>query len=266
MTVVDDVFAILQSVLARPDVPLDARLAEALRLLAKHRSESLLEALPALGSEVRRGPFTGMRLTGRSAEGCYVAKLLGTYEHDLHPTVEAFDARGYRDILNIGCAEGYYAVGLARRLDAVEVFAHDIDENACARCVELSALNGVAQRVHVGGRVHHADFARFADRPGRTLVLCDIEGGERDLLDPELAPTLATMDVLVEVHEVFAAGTGALLEERFAATHTIERIPFGATPLPPLPELAHLEHLDQLLAVWEWRLADPGWLWLEARA
>jgi hypothetical protein len=117
--------------------------------------------------------------------------------------------------------------------------------------------------VHIDERFEHCDFARFAGN--RTLVVCDIEGAERELLDPEAAPALREFDVLVEVHETFGPGTHAHLRTRFAPTHIVEAIPFGTRPLPVLDELASLEHLDQLLAVWEWRLADPGWLWLEAK-
>ena len=59
---------------------------------------------------------------------------------------QTFDA-----LLNIGCADGYYAVGLAMRMPGVPVFAHDLNPKAQTGCREVAALNGVAERGQVGG-------------------------------------------------------------------------------------------------------------------
>jgi methylase of polypeptide subunit release factors len=51
-------------------------------------------------------------------------------EEELHPSnLRAFD-EGYDRVVDVGCAEGYSAVGFARRLPSVEVLADDIDPKA----------------------------------------------------------------------------------------------------------------------------------------
>ena len=60
-----------------------------------------------------QGPLAGMDFLPQSAEGCHIAKLLGCYEQPLQPFIEEAIANAYPTILNIGCAEGYYAVGMA---------------------------------------------------------------------------------------------------------------------------------------------------------
>ena len=75
---------------------------------------------------------------------------------------------------DIGCAEGYYAVGMAGRMPATRVDAFDIDPAAQRACGELAARRGVAERVRVGARFTADDFAAYAGR--KTLVLCDVEG------------------------------------------------------------------------------------------
>src|SRR4051794_40351820 len=92
------------------------QLNQALRLFAKYRSVLIQNTLlQQCGPQVQTGPFAGLEFARASAEGCHVPKLLGCYERELHGLVEAAVADGYDDIVNIGCAEGYYAVGLARR-------------------------------------------------------------------------------------------------------------------------------------------------------
>ena len=127
----------------------------------------------------------------QSTHGCHIAKLLGCYEQPLQPFIEQAIRAAYPVVLNIGCAEGYYAVGMARRMPATRVHAFDIDPAAQRVCAELAAKHGVADRVRIGARFTPDDFAAYAGQ--KTLVLCDIEGGEKDLLDPETAPALRGM-------------------------------------------------------------------------
>src|SRR5215207_138666 len=68
----------------------------------------------ANGLSVRRGPFAGMRYPREAvAATTVVPKLLGSFELELHPVLDEVLDRGCSTILNIGSAEGYYAVGLA---------------------------------------------------------------------------------------------------------------------------------------------------------
>lgn len=244
--------------------PGPARLEAQLRQLAKWRSIVLANTLAARdGTTVAHGPFAGMRYGVEASEGARAARLIGLYEASLHPVIETVIARAYPQILDIGCAEGFYAVGLARRMPGTLVHARDTDPRARALCAELAVANGVADRLRIGPEVAPADLALCAQAP--TFVLCDIEGGEADLLDPRLAPDLARADLLVEVHEGMRPGLLATLEGRFAATHRITRIDRGLRPdlLPPWAET--LSDLDRLLLLWEWRASPTPWLWMEAR-
>ena len=54
---------------------------------------------------------------------------------------------------------------------------------------------------------------------GNPLILCDIEGGEIDLLDLDKIPQLSKAYILVEVHEMYVASCEKKLLSRFALTH-----------------------------------------------
>ena len=244
---------------AAPDV-----LNATLRLLAKWRAQVLANTLRARsGTTVLAGPFKGMDYSVAAAEGAWAARLLGVYEASLAPVFETVIARGYPQILDIGCAEGYYAVGLARRMPGARVLAHDTDPKARALVAALAAANGVADRVAVGAEIGHADFALC--QSARTFVLCDIEGAEDTLLDPAAAPGLLSADILVEVHEGMKPGLTDRLAARFAATHRVTRIGrrIAGDSLPDWAE--GLGDLDRLLLLWEWRAGPTPWLWLERK-
>lgn len=244
-----------------------ARLNEGLRLLAKWRSVMIQNTVVQhQGTRVWQGPLQGLEFLPRSTEGCHVAKLLGCYEQPLQPFIEAAITNHYPVVLNIGCAEGYYAVGMARRMLDTRVLAFDCNEQARQVCATLAKSNGVDERVEVGAHFIAADFSCYAGQ--RVLVLCDIEGGEEELLRPELAPALRGFDLIVEVHDCLRPGLTSLLSKRFAASHDIIVVQDnGQRSISPVPPwFMDLAHLDQLLAVWEWRSGPTPWLVMHAKS
>lgn len=247
--------------------PLDTmpELEKVLRQMAKWRSQVIANTIIAHhGRTVLHGPFAGMDYVSQATEGALAPRLLGAYESELHPHIEALARSGLDCVIDIGCAEGYYAVGLARLMPDVVVHAHDIDPKARAACAQMAAANQVADRVVIGEAFAPADFARFSGQ--RVLVFIDAEGAEDDLLDPALSPALTGMNLIVETHGGARPGVLARLTERFAPSHEIVRVDQQGK-MTPLPEwLGNLSHLDQLLAVWEWRSTPTPWLVMRPRA
>lgn len=235
------------------------QLNQVLRLFAKYRSVLIQNTvIQACGTRVQSGPFAGLDFLPSSAEGCHVPKLLGCYERELHGVVEAAVATAYDDIVSVGSAEGYYAVGLARRCPTARHFAYDTNPVAQQSCTALAARNGVADRVTVRGTFTPAEFAAFRGR--RAWFVIDIEGGEQPLLEPLAAAELTEFDLLIECHDCFQSGTSDRLARRLAEMHAIRIVKQSnsAVTLPPLFD--NLGHLDQLLAVWEWRSGPTPWL------
>jgi len=248
-----------------PADPTVEEMNEVLRLLGRWRSRVLANTyLKHDGAVVRGGPFAGMRYVETATEGALVPRLLGTYESELHPYLTALARAGITDVIDVGCAEGYYAVGLARLMPQAIIHAHDIDEAARQACVELAAMNGVTERVRVGGAFAPEDFQAFAGR--QVLVMVDAEGAEMDVLRPDLAPALGAMTIIVETHDLYRKRALATLVERFSPTHQITLVR-QQSKVTDLPEWLHAQpHLDQLLAVWEWRQAPTPWLVMRPKA
>ena len=249
--------------LAGPDAG-DRELNQALRLLAKWRAGWLEGALARrLPQQIPAGPFAGMTYTVRASEGARLARLLGVYEAGLAPVIEEIVARRYGLVVDIGAAEGYYAVGLARRLPYARILAHDGDPRARALCAELATLNGVSDRVKIGGVLTHDDLCHLP--AGDCVIICDIEGAEAELLDPESAPALRGADLLVEVHEGMKPGTLDLLHRRFSVSHEIRQIGRHLAD-DALPDWAErLSDMDRLILLWEWRSSPTPWLWMTRR-
>jgi hypothetical protein len=169
------------------------------------------------------GPFSGMPYLDETVWGPIVPKWLGCYELELHNIVEGACASGYNRVINIGCAEGYYAVGFGWRMAQTEIFAFDTDPIARDQTRRLAAMVGASTRITIGTRCGRADLNRLIS--DRSMVVVDVEGEEFNLLDTNDVPCLKNADILVEIHEgdgvSWANSVAQSLGERFAGTHRL---------------------------------------------
>jgi hypothetical protein len=174
---------------------------------------------------VRDGLFKGMKYpeVGHTSGSSFFPKVLGTYEQEVYPVLAAAVAGGIGDVVDVGCAEGYYAIGMALVSPASTVHAFDTNAEAIAMCQELARLNGVSDRVKTGGWCDPAALLALDLRP-RSLVISDCEGYEKELLTPEVIARLAACFFLVEVHDCYDPTISGILLERFAGTHRVTRI------------------------------------------
>jgi hypothetical protein len=215
------------------------------------------------GLTVRAGPFAGMEYLAETSWVGFFPRLLGVYEEELHGVVERAIEAGPELVIDIGSAEGYYAVGLARRLPGARVHAFDIDANARRLCAEMAQRNGVADRVVVEGRCLPDDLdARIAPR---TLVVSDCEGGEVELLDPERVPALRRCLVLVEIHEAADHGVAALMRRRFEPSHQITMITSTDRDPERYAQIDGLSAEEKEFAVEEFRGRTMEWAYMEPR-
>lgn len=227
---------------------------------AEYRAKKAL--VQHYGLKVLAGPFAGMRYGDDVQCGAYVAKLVGSYEEELHGVIQQIIARRYRRVVDVGCAEGYYAVGLALKLPEAQVLAYDINDDARRFCADLAKRNGVADRVELRGSCDHAELSRLCDQ--HTLVVCDCEGFEFDLLDPAKVPGLATTDMLVELHEYTRPGLTSELLRRFAATHRAVLVDTQDRDSTRYPMLEVVEPADRPWAVREGRGVAMQWVYFTA--
>src|SRR6202022_2792884 len=150
------------------------------------------------GSTVKDGPFAGPVYPLEAALSRHsIPKLLGTYEQELHGIIRMIEQRKYDLVIDIGSAEGYYAVGLARLL-RTKVLAHDPEPIERAHCERAARLNGVSSLVEMRGLFHRSDIQEYRDL--RVLCICDCEGFESQLFDAKTVMDVAKWDILIELH------------------------------------------------------------------
>ena len=231
---------------------------------AEHRARWLRSPLrpvvrayvSAYGTTVRAGPFAGLRYPERviSHVTTAVPKLVGSYERELHEVVERAIEAGPSSVITAGSADGYYAVGLARRLPGATVHGFDVEPHWRRICARVAEENGLRDRVVVGERLEGSAFGELP--VDGALVVIDCDGCEEALFRPDSVVRLAGATVLVETHDHLVPGVTDRLLERFAATHSAEVIEAQPRWISEFPEIESLEgvtYVDRELAITEFR-------------
>src|SRR5258708_7517445 len=107
---------------------------------------------------IRSGPFTGMRYGLMAVGSAYIPKLLGIYERELAPLIELVCSQMPECIIDIGAAEGYYAVGLAMRNTSARGIAFEAEEQRRASLLRTAELNEVSDLIASLGRRRGGDL------------------------------------------------------------------------------------------------------------
>jgi hypothetical protein len=190
-------------------------------ITAKRQRVAALQGLFCKDLVVKHGPFKGMRYPRAESVGSSILpKLLGSYEHEIAPLIEQLCCKQFTEVVDIGCAEGYYAVGLAMRMADVKVLAFDTDYDARRVCREMAALNNVSERVAVGAL---CDQTKLLSLPltEKALIISDCEGYEKLLFTEETSAFLAKHELLIEVHDFIDPTISEHLRMVLQSTHKL---------------------------------------------
>ena len=172
---------------------------------------------------VRGGPFKGMRYVGDSPSPQIGPPLLGLMEMEIWTFVQRLMEGNFDLFVNVGAAEGYYAVGMARFSRVPRVISYEGAPLGRVLTHFMARKNGVAGRIDVRGSCTPELLTEDVAASVRPALLIDVEGYEEQLVDPKLNPHLRRSTLIVELHE-HEKPMAEILRPRFAATHSIEEV------------------------------------------
>lgn len=168
---------------------------------------------------VRHGPFKGMKyIESSSLWNVYLPKLLGSYEREIHPAIAKICKTKYSQILDIGCAEGYYAIGFALNIPKAKIFAYDTQKEAREKCEKMVCLNKVEDKVEIRSTFTPNELKDFPFAK-KSLVMCDCEGCEKILFTRKTLKNLKKTDLLIELHDNVDINISTYITELFKKTH-----------------------------------------------
>ena len=211
--------------------------------------------------QVYTGPFKGLHLLPDYlwGDGDLSSKLLGLYESQLHSVIEDVISLNPDCVLNVGCAEGYYGLGFAKRLEC-EVHLIDVDFRYTDIVNRTAQLNNVTNYTFsTDSNIQH--FKNIVTNKNNPFIFMDCEGVEIHFLDLEVFAELSGVRILVETHDFNVPNCTETLIKRFSDTHYIHEI--HSTPKNMnLDIIYNFSDLDKMVLWNEWRPCEMCWLYM----
>ena len=236
------------------------------------RKEIALETahrlIAKVGSVVIYGPFKGLEYPTESlATLTYARKIFGTYESELHETFEQIRQKKYDVLVDIGAAEGFYAVGLSLMFSGTDMYAFEARDDSHSLCTLMAELNGVKDTFYLGGLCTSESIQEILGQNRRALIVADCTGCELEILKPDQILGLRHCDIVMELHDFENEGitVSQMIASRFSDTHRVEII--NVRPGAPTGhiDLSGIDASIVTLLFKEQRHYSIGWAFLESK-
>lgn len=179
---------------------------------AAYRRETVAERIQRVGALVyerfdgivQQGHFAGMRIAHETSwrHPHFAQMVLGVYEQPVTDVLFSPRFADRRVFINVGAADGYYAVGMchARRMDRAHAF--EVNDDGRALIAANAARHGVAHQISVhGAATPEALAALLRDvRPSDAVALVDVDGYEFELLSERILSDYRNCVFVIEIH------------------------------------------------------------------
>lgn len=211
---------------------------------------------------VIRGPFSGLKLpeTGAWSDADVLSKIIGSYEAEIFPFLESEISRNPNVVVNIGASEGYYAIGMKRRLPNSDVYTYDIDIKSFSALDYCKKINGVDIT-----RLERFDYndplsGISTSNKIKPLFIFDCEGFERNIINfPK--NILSISGFIIELHDIFVPNISKSLMEYLSDSHVVTVVTQRGRCLEDYPELAGVRGPIGPLLLDEFRGDTMQWLY-----
>lgn len=229
------------------------------------RNPLITESLSANGNCIVSGPFKGLTMPEARTwgDGDLFAKLFGQYEQEVLTLLQSFTGTHFDAAVNIGCADGYYAIGLTRLLNPPITYAVDIDPAALNSCERLADSNGCRDRVQTMRSLDASELIGLATKHPSMLIVSDCEGYEVELFSDAAIRALKSSYIVIECHDRMVPECTKTLRTRFEKSHRVMTIEEGMRNPNTIPLLRQLPSLDRWAAISEGRGQAMTWLFAQ---
>ncbi|MDX2256949.1 MAG: hypothetical protein NW214_15660 [Pseudanabaenaceae cyanobacterium bins.39] len=202
--------------------------------------------------------------------GNILPKYLGTYEIELAPIFEKLLSIPFTNIIDVGAAEGYYAVGCALKFPCSRIVAFEGTEQGRQLLEKVIQMNNVSDRVQVRGYCTPEDLKSetdFCQKDGNKLLIMDVEGAEEELLCLHKPSDLSDFYMIIELHDWVDPNMGERIIQKFSSTHFVTVIEARTRQFSDLkiPEFYPLRlYLSPSLLAFSYERPLPmRWIYLE---
>lgn len=224
----------------------------------QRRERISLEIYEACKETVKLGPFKGLKLKknnwwGKSDLG---SMCLGLYEKELLDFIFSDATNGRNTFIDVGAADGYYAIGLLNAKKADRAICFELSEKGQNTIRNNWILNNEPGHLEVYGDVLQSFIKATTNIDfSKTFMIVDIEGAEFEFLTSNILNHISKSIVILEVHNWvhdFLHKYSELLKnvEKYFEIEVLDRV---ERPTTTLNELRALTDDNRLLLTSEAR-------------
>ena len=222
------------------------------------------------GHQVAYGTFKGMKLSKNTywSKNDIITHILGVYEKHVLKKIIEFSKKGNYPFIDIGAADGYFAIGMAFSEIFNKIYAFEIDERGRKSLNRNIGNNLCKDKVVVDIEANFETLKEIVDKNKSAVILIDIEGSEFDLLDNKLLRLLSNCYIVCELHPALSANgfekQNMLINnaKAFFDVSIIQRESYCPNKFSELNEFTDEE---RLIAFGEGRENNMNWLILEPK-
>ena len=215
-----------------------------------------------ISNKVQNGPFKGMIYDCENYWGNLYPKLLGSYESELHDIINRLVKVKFNNIINVGSAEGYYAIGFALKSNVDEIIAVDPFRNSKKEINSLIRKNKIKKKINFKFCLSSKRLSNWIKT--KTLILMDCEGSEAGYLKITSSTNFHKAHILCEIHDFSDhPNIGSDLINRFNRTHQIQIIKQEKRQLDKYRTVGNLSENEMINLLDEDRPKNNYWIYFE---
>jgi precorrin-6B methylase 2 len=148
------------------------------------------------------GKFKNLKFYNNVRGSEFKPKYFGTYEDELNEYFQDFVGS---KLIDIGCDDGYYSIGLLKNNFVSKVYAFEFNNTSITNCKKNIVLNNLNKNniILVEKVVQNFNsISTYLNRDDKFLIKSDIEGGEYDLFSDDMIKNLYyyNCNLIIETH------------------------------------------------------------------
>ena len=215
--------------------------------------------------KVAYGEFKGMRLNKNNfwSKNDLITYILSVYEKHVMNQLIKFSKLNNNVFIDIGAADGYFAVGMAYSKSFKKVYAFEIETLARENLKKNAKDNFCENKIFINKEANFNSLKKIIDTDEISTILIDIEGGEFELLTKDILNLVKKCMVIIELHPNLVKD-GSKKQERllnicedFFEISMIERESYNPNKFE---ELSEFTDEDRLISFGEGRGRNMQWL------
>ena len=237
-------------------------------LFEKKKYELSLNLYKKHNNSVIYGPYKGMFFSENNHWGIgdLGPKIIGLYEFEVqNKLIDLVSNFKIENFVNIGAAEGYHAIGIAKKTRIQNFVLYEIDKKGQEILKENILKNELKKNIKIENEANLNSIYELNKKLdfSKTLFLIDIEGFELELFNDEILGLLKNSFLIIENHRFLLSKTKQIkyqeLVNKFDDSFNVELVSNTGRNISQINEISNLSENELMMISSESRPKMMEW-------